>query len=110
MHILTSSVLHALAVGEKFGVLTSMQSAVEDCEKGVREVIGSGQSWKYVGTKATNLGVVELQTGDREKVERVIREKSRELIESGADTIILGCAGEFSKGRKIDRSLLRRTS
>jgi len=71
-----------------------MSSAVEDCEKGVRETLGSGNSWKYVGTVATDLGVVELQTGDKDKIERVIKEKTRVLLNRGADTVILGCAGK----------------
>lgn len=52
-----------------------------------------GNSDRYVGTHATGLGVVELQTGSRAKVEGLITKGTVELVEKGADVIILGCAG-----------------
>ena len=39
------------------------------------------------------LGVVELQTGNKEKVEAAITSGAQKLAASGADVIILGCAG-----------------
>lgn len=52
-----------------------------------------GNSDRYVGTHATGLGVVELQTGNKQKVEEKITRGTQELVGKGADVIILGCAG-----------------
>lgn len=91
MHLLEAAIIHALLAGGKFGVLTTGKSVVPDVEAGVRKVMG-GNSDRYVGTHATGLGVVELQSGNREKVEKV-KEGARELVRRRADVIILGCAG-----------------
>ncbi|TKY86291.1 hypothetical protein EX895_005116 [Sporisorium graminicola] len=92
LHLLEAAVIHSLSVGDKFGVLTTGRSVVGDVEAGVRKVMG-GNSDRYVGTHATGLGVVELQTGNREKVEDKIRRGAQDLVAKGADVIVLGCAG-----------------
>lgn len=92
IHLLEAAIIHALSSGSKFGVLTTGKSVVPDVEAGVRKVLG-GNSDRYVGTHATGLGVVELQTGNRDKVERLIVNGAHELVAKGADVIILGCAG-----------------
>ncbi|SJX62680.1 related to DCG1-involved in nitrogen-catabolite metabolism [Sporisorium reilianum f. sp. reilianum] len=92
LHLLEAAVLHALCAGARFGVLTTGRSVVADVEAGVRRVMG-GNSDRYVGTHATGLGVVELQTGSRAKVEDKIRRGAQELVGKGADVIVLGCAG-----------------
>lgn len=92
MHLLEAAAIHSLSVGERFGVLTTGRSVVRDVEGGVRKVLG-GNSDRYVGTHATGLGVVELQTGNREKVEEKVRRGAQDLVSKGADVIVLGCAG-----------------
>ncbi|PWY98048.1 hypothetical protein BCV70DRAFT_202218 [Testicularia cyperi] len=92
MHLLEAAVLHAMACGNKFGVLTTGRSVVPDIDAGIRKILG-GNSDRYVGTHATGLGVVELQTGDRAKVEGLITAGAQDLVTKGADAIILGCAG-----------------
>ncbi|GAC71996.1 hypothetical protein L1887_46813 [Cichorium endivia] len=92
VHLLEAAVVHALSAGNRFGVLTTGRSVVPDVEAGVRKLLG-GNSDRYVGTHATGLGVVELQTGNREKVEAAITSGAQKLAASGADVIILGCAG-----------------
>ena len=92
IHLLEAAVIHALSTGTRFGVLTTGRSVVPDVEAGVRKLMG-GNSDRYVGTHATGLGVVELQTGNRDKVEALIRKGAQELVGKGADVIILGCAG-----------------
>lgn len=92
MHLLEAAVLHALSCGARFGVLTTGRSVVSDIDAGVRRILG-GNSDRYVGTHATGLGVVELQTGNRVKVEGLITAGAQSLVSKGADVIILGCAG-----------------
>jgi hypothetical protein len=53
---------------------------------------------RFAGLLTTGVGVVELREGDKETVERKVRETSvRMVAEKGADVILLGCAGEFSE-------------
>ncbi|SPO26894.1 related to DCG1 - involved in nitrogen-catabolite metabolism [Ustilago trichophora] len=92
IHLLEAAIIHALTCGTRFGVLTTGKSVVPDVEAGVRKVMG-GNSDRYVGTHATGLGVVELQSGNRDKVEGLMKKGAQELVGKGADVIILGCAG-----------------
>ncbi|KAK0554956.1 dal80p-controlled protein [Tilletia horrida] len=92
MHILEAAVLHAIPLCNRFGVITTGADAVPDIDRGVRDVLGAN-SYRYVGTLATGLGVVELQTGDRVKINAVLQDFSARLARMGADAIILGCAG-----------------
>lgn len=92
VHLLEAAVIHALSCGAKFGVLTTGRSVVPDIDAGVRRIMG-GNSDRYVGTHATGLGVVELQTGNRLKIESLITQGAQNLVGKGADVIILGCAG-----------------
>ncbi len=92
VHLLEAAIIHALSSGSRFGILTTGRSVVPDVEAGVRKIMG-GNSDRYVGTHATGLGVVELQTGNRQKVEEKITKGTQELVGKGADVIILGCAG-----------------
>ncbi|CAD6892827.1 unnamed protein product [Tilletia laevis] len=92
MHILEAAVLHALPLGTRFGVITTGADAVSDIDRGVRDVLGAN-SYRYIGTLSTGLGVVELQTGDPAKVQAVLKEHAAKLANMGADAIILGCAG-----------------
>lgn len=103
MHLLEAAILHSLSAGTKFGILTTGKSVVPDVESGVRRVLG-GNSDRYVGTHATGLGVVELQSGNKDKVEGKVKEGARELWRKGADVIILGCAGMVGMEELVRRA------
>ncbi|KAL0950234.1 hypothetical protein HGRIS_010220 [Hohenbuehelia grisea] len=90
--VFDSSIVHALVSGSKFGILTTGTSMVNSIDAGVAAFLG-GQSGRYVGCIASGLGVVELQTGDRNTVERRIKGAAADVCAMGADVIILGCAG-----------------
>ncbi|KAL9934335.1 hypothetical protein V8E36_006791 [Tilletia maclaganii] len=95
MHILEAGVLHALPLGQRFGIITTGSEVVGDIDRGVRDILGAN-SYRYIGTLATNLGVLELQTATgagREKVNATLRAGARSLVERGAEVVILGCAG-----------------
>lgn len=53
-----------------------------------------GNSVRYAGLVTTGLGVVELREGDRDKVEKNMKEGAGRLAGMGADAVLLGCAGE----------------
>lgn len=90
--IFDSAILHALATSTRFGILTSGSDMVPGIDAGVLSYLG-GPSARYVGCIASGLGVVELQTGDRVKVEARMKESAAEVYRKGADVIVLGCAG-----------------
>ncbi|SPO27240.1 related to DCG1 - involved in nitrogen-catabolite metabolism [Ustilago trichophora] len=92
IHLLEAAIIHALSCGIRFGVLTTGKSVVPDVEAGVRKLMG-GNSDRYVGTHATGLGVVELQSGNKDKVQSLMKMGAQDLVAKGADVIILGCAG-----------------
>lgn len=92
VHILEAAVLHALALGNRVGILTTGAAMVPDLDAGVRRILG-GASPRYAGCIATGLGVVELQTGDRAKVDATVRHAAAQGARQGMDVIVLGCAG-----------------
>lgn len=49
---------------------------------------------RYAGLVTTGLGVVELREGDRDKVEKNMKEGAGRLAGMGADAVLMGCAGE----------------
>lgn len=52
-----------------------------------------GNSDRFIGSVATELGVEELKSGAREKVERKMKEGAKVLAGRGVDVVVLGCAG-----------------
>lgn len=46
-----------------------------------------------VGSESTGLGVLELETKPRAEVLERVGEAAKRLVDKGADTILLGCAG-----------------
>jgi Asp/Glu/hydantoin racemase len=75
-----------------FGIVATGSGPKPNLIKSVDELLGA-QSSRYVGPKTTGLGVVELQEGDQVKVKRQMQDTARYLIQKGARTLVLGCAG-----------------
>ncbi|KAJ9480379.1 Protein DCG1 [Pseudozyma hubeiensis] len=92
IHLLEASVIHALSLGEKFGIITTGRSMLPDITAGVRKIMG-GNSDRFVGSVATELGVEELKSGAREKVESKMKEAAKVLAARGVSVVVLGCAG-----------------
>ncbi|RMZ81615.1 hypothetical protein DV737_g2450, partial [Chaetothyriales sp. CBS 132003] len=88
--IMEASFYVARMLGARFGIVTTTGRAKFQQEDDVQAY---GMSHFYVGTEATHLGVLELETRSREEVSKRIQIASRTLANKGADTILLGCAG-----------------
>ncbi|RXW20373.1 hypothetical protein EST38_g5478 [Candolleomyces aberdarensis] len=108
--ILESSIVHALFVGHRFGIITTGTGYGYIYHKDVKNFLGA-TSDRFAGLLTTGVGVVELREGDKETVERKIKETSVKMVgEKGADVILLGCAGmagmeELVKGAVRDAKL-----
>lgn len=88
--IMEASLYVARMLGGRFGIVaTGMRSRYRQEDA----VEAYGLSHFYVGSEATNLGVLELDGKDRNDVMKRIAQASRTLAARGADTILLGCAG-----------------
>ncbi len=91
--IFEAAITQALLVGKRFGVVTTGTGYKFNLYNGVRAFMGAS-SERFAGLVTTGLGVVELREGDREKIEKNVKEASGEMASQGADVILLGCAGE----------------
>lgn len=90
--IFEAAITQALLVGKRFGVVTTGTGYKFNLYNGVRAFMGAS-SERFAGLVTTGLGVVELREGDREKIEKNVKEASGEMASQGADVILLGCAG-----------------
>lgn len=91
--ILESAITTALLSTRRFGILTTGTGFKFLRSQDVYSFMG-GNSVRYAGLVTTGLGVVELREGDRDKVEKNMKEGAGRLAGMGADAVLLGCAGE----------------
>lgn len=88
--IMEASLYVARMLGARFGIVaTGTRSRFRQQDM----VAAYGLTHFYVGSEATNLGVLELESRDRNEVLKRVSHASRLLAAKGADTILLGCAG-----------------
>lgn len=92
MNILECAISQSLLIGERFGIITTGTGYKYIYYTDVRNFMGA-TSERFAGLVTTGLGVVELREGDRQHVEKKVKEGSANIAEKGADVIILGCAG-----------------
>lgn len=88
--IMEASLYAARMLGGRFGIVATggrSKFRQEDA------VAAYGLAHFYVGSEATNLGVLELESRDRTEVLKRVAHAARLLGAKGADTILLGCAG-----------------
>jgi len=84
--ILEASVIHALLLGKRFGIVTTGEAWERVLAAGVA-------SFRFVGVASTGLGVNELHSAGVNEVAQRMGDASKTLVERGADVICLGCAG-----------------
>jgi Asp/Glu/hydantoin racemase len=88
--IMEASLYVARMLGARFGIVaTGQRSKFKQADY----VAAYGLSHFYVGSEATNLGVLELESRDRNEVLKRVGAAAKALAGKGADTILLGCAG-----------------
>lgn len=88
--IMEASIYMARMLGGRFGIVaTAARSKILQDD----HVATYGLSHYYVGSEATHLGVLELDSRPKEDVAKRVMHAARALAVKGADTIVLGCAG-----------------
>lgn len=88
--IMEASMYVARMLGGRFGIVaTGARSKILQDD----QVATYGLSHYYVGSEATHLGVLELDSRPKEEVAKRVMHAARSLAVKGADTIVLGCAG-----------------
>lgn len=91
--MLTCGLSHALLLGKKFGIAASgFNNDKPNLPIAVANFLGSASSERYVGLQTVELGIVEIQEGDRSMVEEKMKLTGEILARKGADVIVLGCA------------------
>lgn len=106
--IFEASIVHALLLGKRFGIVTTGEAWESVLSEGVASFLGFDvksllqgaeadirlwRSDRFVGVASTGLGVNELHEADPMEVSEKIGAASRKVLERGADVICLGCAG-----------------
>jgi len=92
--------LHALSVGERFGVIAILENSVRRQRRYVRQL---GLAAHYAASVAVGLGVTALEGDD---VTARMVAAGRELCdEHGADVLILGCAGMARRKDAVQQAL-----
>jgi Asp/Glu/hydantoin racemase len=91
-------------LGGQFGIVsTSYRSKLMQRDA----VAGYGLSHFYVGSEATGLGVLELETKSRSEVLARMGYASKTLVEEkGADCVLLGCAGMTDMVRACEKAVM----
>jgi len=89
--IMEASMLYALPLGSKFGIVTTSPRWQPLLEEGVRSL---GMESRCAGVRSTGLAVLDLERLPEEQVRTRLAEEARAAVaEDGAEVIILGCAG-----------------
>jgi Asp/Glu/hydantoin racemase len=91
----------ALLTPEPFGIIATGTGPKPNLIIAAANFLGSGTSSRFVGSLTTGLGVVELQEGDQNRVETNMKETTGRLVDLGAGTVVLGCAGMSGMDRWV---------
>ncbi|MCK5238639.1 MAG: aspartate/glutamate racemase family protein [Candidatus Thorarchaeota archaeon] len=94
----------ALSLGSKFSIITVQgQSLVRCMESGIRK---EGLESFCASVRYFKMPVLELE-GSPEKAQKELQEMAKQVIDDGADVIVLGCTG---LSHKIDLSEITRVT
>ena len=88
--IFQAAIEEAIAHGGNFGICTTALAWQSILAKSVRD---NGYEKGFIGVLATGIGVLELETLPRSQVLDTIISNAMQLVNGGATSIILGCAG-----------------
>lgn len=80
----------ASVLGTKFGVITTLSRSVPGIEA---NLIRYGLAARCARVRATDIPVLDLESGDPGPIERIRSEIRAAVDEDGAEAVVLGCAG-----------------
>ncbi|WWC88671.1 uncharacterized protein L201_003584 [Kwoniella dendrophila CBS 6074] len=98
--ILDAAIYHALTKGNKFGIATTGRQWEPIFDKAISTMMISNE--RYVGTKGTGFDAISLNGSEPTLA---LLEASTQLVESGADVIVLGCGGMSALREDLELSL-----
>ena len=91
--IFEASILHALALGQPFGIVTTGKYWEGALTEGVKRIFGSGDpGGAFVGVESTGMTALELHDRPADVVATGISAAASRIAARGARTIIMGCA------------------
>ncbi len=96
--IMEASLYASRCLGGRFGIISTSVRSKWTQEEAVH-AYGLGRY--YVGSEATDLGVLELGSQPREMVLERVADATRRLVDKGADCICLGCTGMTDMKEKV---------
>ncbi|KAI1782748.1 Asp/Glu/hydantoin racemase [Ganoderma leucocontextum] len=92
--IFEASIMHALALGQPFGIVTTGKYWEGALTEGVKRIFGSGDlGGAFVGVETTGMTALELHDRPPDVVAMGISAAASRIVARGARTIIMGCAG-----------------
>ncbi|RPD57942.1 hypothetical protein L226DRAFT_538889 [Lentinus tigrinus ALCF2SS1-7] len=89
--IFEASIMHSLALGRPFGIVTTGKYWEAALAGGVKRIFGSLPA--FVGVETTGMSALELHELPAERVAERIAAAAERLVARGARTLIMGCAG-----------------
>ena len=87
--ITEAAVAYAALIGHRFGVVTTLRSAIGSIE---HSLLAAGATERCVGIEASDIPVLEA-SANIAITAAALAASGRELIRRGADVLVLGCAG-----------------
>lgn len=91
-HILESSVLFSVESRKPFGILTTGPYWKDPLTEATRRIMPDSTHELFVGVWCSGVGVLQLGS-DVHDHDRQVERCAVEMVEKGAQIIILGCAG-----------------
>jgi allantoin racemase len=99
--ITEAAAMFAASVGHLYGVVTTTASSVQQ----IRQSLGNaGLLGRCAGVRATQLRVLDLHLDLDRTVDAFVAE-TEILMEAGADTLVLGCAGMAGLQQSLEQKL-----
>lgn len=96
-----ASRLLALALGDKFSVITVLSNTVDIIKS---NIIASQLDGRLASVRSAEVPVLELKDRERAKAS-ILREARKAIEEDGADVIVLGCTGMAKLAKEIQEEL-----
>jgi len=91
----------ASLVGHRFGVVTTMRTAIASIEQ---SLAGAGFDPRGIGIRAADIPVLDAQL-DLESTAAALAAEAHILLAEGSDALVLGCAGFAGLDRLLEREL-----
>lgn len=99
--ITEAAAMHACLVGNRFGVVTTARTTVEQIRQ---SLLTAGLLQRCAGVRASGVAVLELAR-NQDGMLRPFAESARALVAEGADVIVLGCAGLAAQRQRLQDEL-----